>query len=74
MRLHQVVPIRFRIHDVTRTTTVAYIAITPNAVAAGRYEAAPGTRISEGPNGMNGSTSSPPTWMPSRSRPHVERN
>src|SRR4249919_2508504 len=60
MRLHQVVPIRFRIHEVTSTTTVAYIEITPNAVAAGRYEAAPGMRISAAPNGMNGSTSSPP--------------
>jgi hypothetical protein len=59
---------------VTSTMTVAYIAITPNAVAAGRYEAAPGMKISAAPNGMNGSTRSPPTWMPSNSRPHMEKS
>jgi hypothetical protein len=35
MRLHQVVPIRCRIHEVTSTMTVAYIAITPNASRLG---------------------------------------
>jgi hypothetical protein len=73
-RRHHVMPIRRFVHEDVITTTIAYIAITPTAVATGRYSARSGTSRSGSPNGMKLSISSPPRWTPSSASPTVATN